>query len=502
MSILIGLILLLPGVAPTAAAAQVPSIVEGAVPPTSTHTVTPAETATVEYTAAPPATVPAGSPEPQPSESGTAEEVSPGINLGGLETILQTVEDVVPARTPAPTATPDALAEAISNIVQETGLSGRTLLSLRYADWINLAVSLLYVVVAYLIGTWLIRWLLPRLVQRTATTLDDELLQTSGSIVRWLAVVLIVRVSTNRLSFVNAEAKAWLTDIYFFLGLILALLIVWRLVRLAARQAEERARGTDRRKETESLIALSVWAARLVVIVLALSLTLSYFGANITGLAVFLAIIGLALSLAGRDIVSDMISGAIILIDRPYRNGDRIDLPSIESWGNVVDIGMRSTRILTLDNRMMIVPNSQISKDQIVNYSYPDPSYNDIVDIAVAYDNDADRVGQLLVDTLRSVEGIQQERDIDVLLIEFTENHMLFKVGWWIATYDDFFVVRDRANRAIVQALRDAGVVLPYRRSSVHLDGDSRWPASLEPQRIVGDGESAGKMYEHERRQS
>ena len=61
-----------------------------------------------------------------------------------------------------------------------------------------------------------------------------------------------------------------------------------------------------------------------------------------------MGVLALAFSLAGRDVLADIISGAINLIDRPYRVGDRIDLPSIKSWGNVVESGMRSTRSLTI----------------------------------------------------------------------------------------------------------------------------------------------------------
>jgi MscS family membrane protein len=211
----------------------------------------------------------------------------------------------------------------------------------------------------------------------------------------------------------------------------------------------------------------------LIVIIIVVSVSLTHFGVNITGFAVFLGIIGLALSLAGRDVLADIISGALILIDRPYRIGDRIDLPGIDSWGDVVDIGMRSTKVLTLDNRMVIVPNSQIGKDQIVNYSYPDPSYYDQTDVVVAYDNDPKQVGQLLVDTVRQVEGVQKEREIDALLMEFTENQMVFKIGWWIASYDDLFPVHDRVSRAVIQALKDAGIVLPYRKGSVNVEMNS-----------------------------
>ena len=422
----------------------------------------------------PASTLPPTPTAPPPEETATVAAEQSGDQPSGLEALVPALVDIVPTRTPVPTATPDALAEVITEVIQETGLSGKTLLWLKYADWINLAISLLYVAVAYLIGTWLIRWLFPRLVRRTQTVLDDRLLQASGTELRWLAVVIMLRLATNRLTFVDADAKTFLGDVYFSLIVILAVMIAWRLISLAAQQGLDRAKRRSRRKEAESLISLSVWAARLVVIIAAISFTLTHFGSNVTGLAVFLAIVGLAFSLAGRDILADIVSGAVIFIDRPYRIGDRIALPKIDSWGDVVDIGMRSTRILTLNNRLVIVPNSQIGKDQIINYTYPDPSYYDQIDVVVAYDNDPEQVGKLLVDAVRSVEGVQKERDIDALLMKFTENQMVFLVGWWIATYDDFYPVHDRVSRAVIRALREAGIILPYTKSRVSVEGNPR----------------------------
>jgi MscS family membrane protein len=426
----------------------------------------------------PAVTNPPPPPTPAPGQDGTQPPATDDGGVGIAE--LATLAQVAPTRTPEPTATPDALTEAVEEFVQETGLAGQTLLGLSYEDWINLGISLLIVLGALLIGNWAARWLFPRLVQRTKTDLDDRLLQVAGSELRWLVVILILRFATIRLEFIGAGLKTTMADIYFLLILFLTLRILFRLINLAAQQADNRAKRAGRQKQAESLITLAVWTLRLIVLVLALSVSLAHFGIDITGFAVFLGIIGFALSLAGRDVLADVISGAIILIDQPYRIGDRIDLPALDSWGDVVDIGMRSTRILTLDNRMVVVPNSQIGKDQVVNYSDPDPSYYDQSEIVVAYDNDVGKVQQLLIDTLRAVEGVQNEREIDANLWTFRENEMVFQTGWWIESYEDLYPVRNRANRAMIQALKDAGVVLPYRQGRVDLATQTAGNASEE----------------------
>ena len=404
---------------------------------------------------------------PPGTDTGEGGVTVPG--LSGLATAIPTFVELVPTRTPAPTATPDAISEAVSQLVLKTGISEKTLLWLKYADWVNLGVSLFYILAGYLFGTWLIRWLFPRLVRRTKTSLDDLLLQVTGNELRWLVIVMILRFATKRLAFISAGIKTFIVDIYFFVAVYLVVVILWRLIDLAAHQAEMRSIKSGQQKEAESLITLSTWALRFGVLILLISFLLGHFAVNITGFALFLGIVVLVLSLASRDLLADLISGAMILIDRPYRIGDRLELPSIDSWGDVVEIGMRSTKILSMENRMVVLPNSQIGKNQVINYSYPDPSYLDITNVLVAYDNDVEQVEQLLAEAILSVDGVQKEREIFTLLIEFTETHMLFWAGWWIASYKDRYPVHAKVSKAIIQKLKEAGVVLPYRKGSLNV---------------------------------
>jgi len=410
---------------------------------------------------------------PTPSQTANAaDDVNQALELPGLN-VVPTLAEIAPTRTPVPTATPDALTEEIIQIVQETGLSQKTLFWLGFADWINLGISLLYVLAGYLIGTWLIRWLLPRLVNRTKTNLDDRLLQVSANELRWLAVVLIFRFSIVRLNFIHPSVKLFIADISFFLIVFLIAWLLWRLINLAAQQANERTSKIGHQREADTLITLITWALRLIVIISVIVLTLSHFGVNITGFAFILGVIILVISLAGRDILTDIISGAMILIDQPFRIGDRLELPSLDSWGDVVEIGMRSTKILSMENRMVVLPNSLIGKDQVINYSYPDPSYFNLVKVMVAYDNDPDQVSQILETAIRSVEGVQTERDVVAWLMELTEYQMIYWTAWWVATYEDRYPVQNRVIRAMMRALKKAGVILPYQKGRYDIDIDS-----------------------------
>jgi len=375
---------------------------------------------------------------------------------------LTSLGDTVPTRTPEPTATPGPIAREVSEFVEDTLLPEEAFLWLGVEDWINLGISILFVLAGYLIGTWVIRWLLPIIVKKTATPLDDRLLKAAGSEVRWLIVVFILQFATNRLVFISFSFKNVLADIYFLAAFGLIANLAWRLINLAADEAHQRTDHAGRREEFDSLIVLNVWALRFIVFVVGSSILLSHFGVNITGFAILLAVVLVIISLAGSDTVADVVAGAMILLDRPYRVGDRIDIPEIGTWGDVVSIGMRSTQIRARNNRLVIIPNSKLGKDQIVNYSYPDPEYRDQSDIGVAYDNDVKQVMEILEAVVGQVDGVLTGHPIQVLLVEFRENDMVFRVRWWMETYRDFYHVKSRVNKAMIDALKGAEIILSY----------------------------------------
>jgi len=87
----------------------------------------------------------------------------------------------------------------------------------------------------------------------------------------------------------------------------------------------------------------------------------------------------------------------------------------------------------------------------------------------VGYDNDVEQVEKLLAEAILSVEDVQKEREIFTLLIEFTDTHMLFWACWWVASYKDRYPVHGKVSKAIMQKLKEAGVVMPYRSGNLNV---------------------------------
>jgi MscS family membrane protein len=411
----------------------------------------------------------AQTPQPGVTPEITAESAP---SADGIPAPLATrlPEGAVLTRTPEPTATPGLIVEGVSKVTEVSGLAGESFLGLPVEDWINLGISLLIVLAGYLVGTWLIRRVLPRVVRRTGTKLDDHLLQAIGPDLRWLVVVLALEFATRQLGFLSPEIKALLADAYFVLALVMVTRITWRLIDLADEWYRRRLAEEERLESLDAVLTLLVRLGRTVVVVVAISILLTHFGVNITAFAAALAVAGLALALAAKDVVADAIEGFIILVDQPFRIGDRIEIREVGTWGDVTEIGLRTTRIRTRDNRVVIVPNSVIGANQVINYSYPDPRYRIQTHVGIGYSADIEVARRIIVDTVRQVEGVLPEEPVDVLYIEMGDSARILRVRWWIVSYVDTRQVLDRVHTTMERALDEAGVEMPFPTQSINLE--------------------------------
>jgi MscS family membrane protein len=410
----------------------------------------------------------AETPPPGPTPGVTMESGPPaGVLPAPLATRVP--EGAVLTRTPEPTATPGLIVDVVSQVAEARGLAGESFLGLPVEDWISLGISLLIVLAGYLVGTWLIRRMLPRVVQRTGTELDDRLLQAVGPDLRWLVVVLALEFATRQLTFLSPELKRLFSDAYFVLALIMGTRITWRLVDLADGWYRQRLAEEERLDSLDAVLTLMVRLGRAVVGVVALSILLTHFGVNITAFAAALAVGGLALALAAKDVIADAIEGFIILVDRPFRIGDRIEIQEVGTWGDVTEIGLRTTRIRTRDNRVVIVPNSVIGANQVINYSYPDPRYRIQTHVGVGYGADLEAARRIIIDTVRQVEGVLPDKPVDALYIEMGDSARILRVRWWIESYVETRQMVDRVHTAMERALDEAGVEMPFPTQSINL---------------------------------
>ena len=348
------------------------------------------------------------------------------------------------------------------------GLSGQ--------QWIEIGISILILLAVLLLGRWVITLILEKLLfritKRTKRDQYNQILNAARHPLYLLAVVLALDNALHRLSFLPGDWNNWLKDGFFILYFLVGFIFVWRLVTHFFRWYEEE---MAQRTETNLDKQLFPFFERIVLILLSavgIITILSYYEIDITAMVTTLGIGSLAVALAAKSTLEDTISGFMIMIDSPYRIGDRIELMDLDTWGDVVDIGLRSTRIRTRDNRMVIVPNSVIGKSLVVNYAYPNDQYRLQIHIGVAYGTEIEKARQVMIDAVQEVEGVLSDRPVEALFLEFGESTMIFRVRWWLESYVDTRRMFDRVNTALYNALKKENIQLPFPQLDVNLKSE------------------------------
>ena len=164
---------------------------------------------------------------------------------------------------------------------------------------------------------------------------------------------------------INLELKKYIgilfvISIAFIMQTVLAAVISWYQANISSKTAT---------KLDDKLIPIVRRTSKVVIWIIVILIILPFFGVNISALIATLGVGGLAIALAAQDTIANVISGFMIMVDSPFRLGDKIKLPSGEVV-TVLNIGVRRSEFLSEDKAIIIVPNLDLSKSKIVNYTY------------------------------------------------------------------------------------------------------------------------------------
>lgn len=210
-----------------------------------------------------------------------------------------------------------------------------------------------------------------------------------------------------------------------------------------------------------------------IVYAIAVILALDIMGINVMPFVAGAGVMGVAIGFAAKDTLSNLIAGILLIIDRPFEIGDRIEVWSAPSdsasWGDVIDIGLRATKIKTTDNIIIVIPNNEIMKRDIVNYTISSTSIRVRINIGVAYDTDIERAKKLILDVASKVKWVEDEPAPKVVVRNFGESSVDLQLRVWI---DD---ARQRMNTIsmitdrVKNAFDTEKIEIPYPKRDIHI---------------------------------
>ncbi len=268
----------------------------------------------------------------------------------------------------------------------------------------------------------------------------------------------------------------WLPALVASLGVfVLAWLVARLIVRLVGRRLA-------RRFQRPSLTRTALSGIRAAVFVVALLVALRLNGLDLGNIAlsvtVFSAVVGVILA----PIVGSVISGVFLLADQPYEIGDMIELDEAGRRGFVEDITLRYTKIFTLDNTFLVIPNGTIRERDVFNYSAEDPRTRVSLEVLVTYESDVPEAQRLIEEAARQVDGVidggpsirigsaRYPAAPDCLISEFADHGVLLTMRYWVTEPYRLQTVRSAVHEQVYAALRASDVEFAYPHSHLVFD--------------------------------
>lgn len=322
--------------------------------------------------------------------------------------------------------------------------------------------------VDYLLTVQLKRW-----TARTETKFDDLVIDMLHGPVRMVTLVIFLHIGLALFDW-PAAARQWISAglvclvaaslTYLLIKVVDLGLNIWRL-RLA--EAADKV-------FTETLLPAVRKTVRVLIILGAVLLTADNLGIEIKTILAGLSVGGLALGLAGQETVANLIGAIVILVDKPFRIGDRIVLDGVD--GVVESIGLRSTRIRNLDGHLVTVPNKTLTNATITNITRR-PNIRTLINIGITFDTPAPKV-QRAVEILNEIyRSHPMTHDVWISFNRFNDASLnLFVIHWWKGTEFKTYLQGMQELNLQIKARFDAeGIEFAFPTQTLYVKQGSDW---------------------------
>ncbi len=213
---------------------------------------------------------------------------------------------------------------------------------------------------------------------------------------------------------------------------------------------------------TPSLRVLFGKVTRIALFVLAASIALSGLGLDLTALTVLSGALGVGLGFGLQKVVSNFISGIIILIDQSVKPGDTLSVG--ETFGWVRELRSRFVSVITRDGREFLIPNEDFITQRVINWSFSDKFVRLDVDFGVSYDSDPHEVSRIAIEAAQSVDRVDTSRKPPVCwMTEFGDSSLNFRLRFWITDPQGGLTnIRGKVLLALWDALKENNINIPY----------------------------------------
>jgi len=259
---------------------------------------------------------------------------------------------------------------------------------------------------------------------------------------------------------------------YAFMIIVLASLMNG-LFKTLLPQIREKVVARSETKMDDVIFDLVNRFASVIIFVMAAILALDVLGVNIMPFVAGAGVVGIAIGFAAKDTLSNVIAGVLLILDRPFEVGDRIEVWSAPAnsatWGDVVHIGLRATKIRTTDNIVIVIPNNEIMTRDIVNYTTMSKDIRVRIPIGIAYDADVSKAKELIKKVSLELDWVKPDPEPKVVVKSFGDSAVNLEARVWISRprkrIDTISHITDRVKEVFQQE----GIEIPFPKRDIYI---------------------------------
>lgn len=356
---------------------------------------------------------------------------------------------------------------------------------LRRTDWILFTVFLLAALVLMRAVTWPSRthfiyialslslaWLFASVLSRIVR---NRFVARGLAWLTWIyAALVILGIDDDAATFLDGLAiplgAVRLSALMVLKAALLLIATVWLAV-VVGKYIDERVRISE--ELTPSIRVLVGKVAKVGLVLVAGAIALSSVGLDLTALTIFSGAVGVGLAFGLQKVVSNFVSGMIILLDKSIKPGDTISLEGTFGW--VRELRARFVSVVTRDGREYLIPNEDFITQRVINWSFSDNLVRLDVNFGVSYDADPHKVSELAIKAAMSVGRVEADRRPVCWLTDFGESSLNFVLRFWIHDPQQGLTnVRGRVLLALWDTFRENGIDIPYPHREIIMKPDGR----------------------------
>lgn len=306
-----------------------------------------------------------------------------------------------------------------------------------------------------------------RLAKKTKTLVDDLIVEQTRMPLAFLILSIGARFATESLEF-GDTLNSIISNIFSSLIVLIATHIVVIVINILIDNWGKAVVSKTKSKLDDDLLIMSHRFIRIILYLVGFTYILNIWGVEITPLVASLGIAGLAVALAIKPTLENIFGGVTLIVDKVLRVGDIIELED-GSLGKVKKVSLRSTKIQTFDNELIIIPNGKLADSKITNWYMPNMKIRINVDFGTVYGSDPDKVKKVIMGILKKEKQILKDPVPYVIFAQMSDYSLNFKARFWIEDIKDKLGMKDKITTEIYKTLNKNKIGIPFPTRTVYM---------------------------------